>query len=462
MSNKIDIEAALRASLTEHARHAPAAGVLAERIIAEVDLLPPAHQPRRSRQWRTWTLPLVAAGSVAAVAAALVGVSQSHHSATPQPPAVSHPVPSPRPVASTGTPRPNPKSSAPASTHVAGPPDGPVPSAFAPESATFVSTRDGWVLGRAGCLSGGGLCTALLRTTDGGASWAAIPAPRATVPATLYDVSTTSVENVRFADTLDGWAFRGALYSTHDGGRTWLAEHLGGAAAGVDSLETAAGSVWALVDNCFVGTSCRHSLSLYQSPIGASAWRMILGPLDNQVGDGYQPGQLYVHGGDWWVSAGNALYHGFAAQAPARLAVSCPAGAGVAAIAVADRDHLDALCEGQRAAGSAQLQLLGTVDGGRHWASAGPAFRGPGGVSGIADNASGVLLLASSSGGSVVSRTADDGASFTSVLDPSNTGGLPWNDLGFTDATQAFVVLAGKAFYLSHDAGLTWTPLAFH
>ncbi|HEY8828032.1 MAG TPA: hypothetical protein VIM17_09775, partial [Jatrophihabitantaceae bacterium] len=88
MNDKIDIEAALRASLAEHARHAPAAGLLADRVIADVDPLSPARERRRARQWRTWTLPLIAAGSVAAIAAALVGVSQFQHTADKKPPAV--------------------------------------------------------------------------------------------------------------------------------------------------------------------------------------------------------------------------------------------------------------------------------------------------------------------------------------------------------------------------------------
>ena len=105
MTDKIDIEAALRASLAEHARHAPAAGVLAERIIGEVDLVPPARERRWARQWRTWTLPLIAAGSVAAVAAALVGVTQFRHNADHKPPAV--------PISSVA-PTPTPSATAPA------------------------------------------------------------------------------------------------------------------------------------------------------------------------------------------------------------------------------------------------------------------------------------------------------------------------------------------------------------
>ncbi len=88
MNDHTDIEAALRASLAAHAKAAPAAGTLPERIVAEVDHLSPAQPPRRPRQWRTWTLPLVAAGAVAAVAVALVGVSQFHHDADHKQPAV--------------------------------------------------------------------------------------------------------------------------------------------------------------------------------------------------------------------------------------------------------------------------------------------------------------------------------------------------------------------------------------
>ncbi|MDT4932615.1 MAG: hypothetical protein QOK11_507, partial [Pseudonocardiales bacterium] len=58
MTDQPDIQAALRASLAERARHAPPGGPVAERVIADVERLPARsgstrrHDPR----WRAWTL----------------------------------------------------------------------------------------------------------------------------------------------------------------------------------------------------------------------------------------------------------------------------------------------------------------------------------------------------------------------------------------------------------------------
>jgi hypothetical protein len=48
-------------------------------------------------------------------------------------------------------------------------------SAFAPESVTFVSPSQGWVLGVGSCRGGG--CLGLFKTTDGGSRWSQLPVP---------------------------------------------------------------------------------------------------------------------------------------------------------------------------------------------------------------------------------------------------------------------------------------------
>jgi hypothetical protein len=36
-----------------------------------------------------------------------------------------------------------------------------------------------------------------------------------------------------------------------------------------------------------------------------------------------------------------------------------------------------------------------------------------------------------------------------------------WSDMGFTTTTQAIAVLRNHVFYISHDAGATWTRVRF-
>ncbi len=105
--------------------------------------------------------------------------------------------------------------------------------AFAPESVTFVSSSQGWVLGVGSCSRG--RCFGLLETTDGGSSWSQRPLPAglATMrPASPFDEVPL---DVRFADPLDGWIFGGVLqggysrpriWATHDGGRSWQLQRL--------------------------------------------------------------------------------------------------------------------------------------------------------------------------------------------------------------------------------------------
>src|SRR5262249_53199625 len=100
----------------------------------------------------------------------------------------------------------------------AGPPlpGGAVPAGFQPQSVTFISASDGWVLGSAPC--GARDCLAVLRTGDGGKTWRSVPAP----PADLTTLGgKPGIYQLVFADSRDGLAYGPRLYATHDGGSAW-------------------------------------------------------------------------------------------------------------------------------------------------------------------------------------------------------------------------------------------------
>ena len=442
-----DFEARLRDAMRQGAAQAPVPANVEQRVLASTYGMP----VRKARP--VWFLPAVNAAVVVLVVAAVVGGVLLVRGGSPKSKIVGPAVPvstTPAPSATLTTPAPS-TSPTPTQTAPVGPVGGAVPVGFTPYSSTWISANDGWVLGTAPCVKAP--CTSVVRTQDGGQTWQGIPAPVASLK--TNQGRPEQVSTIRFADAADGWAFGGELYSTHDGGATWVKQSLGSGKT-VVALESSAGLAWAVVNDCAPGSgNCANRFTVYGTAIGTDNWAPIGSPITG--GDVYRP-QLVVHGQDWWLNTGS-IYHGVGSAAPTELATPCTTGyPGL--LAVADPQHLDALCSGNGAAGSITEQLVGSTDGGARWSNSGPAFRQPSEVTGIADNAGGVLLISASSGGSLISRTSDDGRHFTTPLAPIS-GGVPWSDLGFTTQNQASVVLAGTAMYLSRDAGATWTATTF-
>jgi photosystem II stability/assembly factor-like uncharacterized protein len=464
MTDKIDIEAALRASLTEHARHAPAAGMLAERIIGDVDLLPPARERRWARQWRTWTLPLVAAGSVAAVAAALVGVTQFRHNADHKPPAVPLSSVAPAPTAS-ATPPPS-KGSAP------NPP--PVPQTapkevtlthFSAIDMTFVGTGDGWALGTADCLNGsGGACAAMVRTTDGGATWHGIKPPAANVPSPKC--GDPCIEHVRFATDQIGYGYGpNALFMTTDGGLTWRR-----APGGADALETLDGNVIRVVDQAGGGCVPGCDYNVQTAPIGSAAWHSV--DLPGTYDHGSSTGVALARTGQRAFVEVFGRVAGGGSDATSLLYTSADDGASwtrhgdpcptsprgevdSSGITAAADGSVAVLCS-PRGATSPEFTAR-SLDGGATFQAGGP----------LPDDKTGGRLLSAASGSVqlVMSfdgliRTRDGGKTWQSV--PGVPSGAEPSFIGFESPTVGRLVVGTReAIWTTHDAGLTWTPHRF-
>ncbi len=159
-----------------------------------------------------------------------------------------------------------------------GPAGGPVPAAFGANSATFISDTEGWVLGSAPCPQG--RCTSVLRTTDRGATWIGIPAPRDALVDARDASSTTAggIAEIRFVDTVGGWAFDPDLWSTHDGGTHWTKVQVGAAGDQVEALAAAGGRAYVVAGpRCAQqpSTSCRATL--YVAPSGSDAFSQVPG-----------------------------------------------------------------------------------------------------------------------------------------------------------------------------------------
>jgi photosystem II stability/assembly factor-like uncharacterized protein len=83
--------------------------------------------------------------------------------------------------------------------------------------ALFIDEQQGWAVGPG---------PTILATRDGGATWAAQPAPRAEQPADGADPALDRLDRLRFADARNGIAvsmLTGRLLRTSDGGGTWEA-----------------------------------------------------------------------------------------------------------------------------------------------------------------------------------------------------------------------------------------------
>lgn len=338
---------------------------------------------------------------------------------------------------------------------------GPVPAGFQPQSVTFVSAREGMVLGAAPCAEAP--CAAVVaRTTDAGATWRALDAPGA--PLVAARSGTAGVSKLRFADDENGWAFGSELWSTHDGGRTWGRVTISGAGPGatVIDLETASGLADALVQTG-AGTTGQGTIALYQSPAGSDSWTPVAGVDATNAGDG----SIVLHGLSGWVLISTSGDGGSGREwktvdgrtfAPATPA-PCPPPAGLPAILAASSNaSLAAACAGGVAAGQEQKTVLVSSDGGRTWAatSARPPLGGT--LDGLATPDPSTIVLGASSGASWIYASFDGGSSWETVYTDDKSGGIPFADLGFTTTSQGVMIEGIAAISIKNPSNPSFPP----
>jgi photosystem II stability/assembly factor-like uncharacterized protein len=336
----------------------------------------------------------------------------------------------------------------PASPPVGGPIGGPIPAGFQPQSVTFVSADEGWLLGSATC--SGKPCTAIVRTTDGGRTWASIPAPGTTLNV-APEGAADGVSGLRFASSLDGWAFGPDLWATHDGGATWHKVGLPGATAdtGVWALEASAGSVHAAV----VGIG--SGIALATSATDSDAWAMSTTSV--AFGAGPVPSvQLVLQDTTGWlvendrtVIAGARLVNG--AWKPWN--PPCLETNGPATLAAISATELVVACDEGVWSTPTGVHVLISSDAGSSFAE-------------VARPGAGVAILAATTGAIVLAgdglvASFDRGASWGAV---ASTGGSV-TSLGFTTPTQGAAIQstdsAGHSqLLMTRDGGHTWSPVA--
>ncbi|MDA8292055.1 MAG: hypothetical protein M0Z33_10320 [Actinomycetota bacterium] len=340
---------------------------------------------------------------------------------------------------------------------------------FEPLSASFVSARDGFVLGATPCARA--LCTALVATTDGAHRWsaaAAPPAPLATPPAGGAAVPGDAIGTILFTGT-SGYAYGPGLWADRSarGAPRWVRLHPG---RPVLDLAVSAGTVWTVVASCWAqDPRCASpTLGLERAPVGTDAWRAVPG-----IG-GVSAGQLLFRGREGWVTlrprrvpSPVAIWHTADAGASwSRIRDPCyrPAeGTDLAELAAPGSSTLVELCAGSPGAGQEDKAILESTDGGASARAVGNAPLG-GLVDAFVAPSRSLLVLAASSGAGFLYRSADAGRHWRATT--LDDGGAGLSGLAFASATVGSVVEGRPSnapfpdrLLVTRDGALTWSAV---
>jgi photosystem II stability/assembly factor-like uncharacterized protein len=375
----------------------------------------------------------VGGGALAAASVAVVVVvALANHNQPVGPP--SH---SPGPAASAS---PSSTAAPTASPTAPGVPVGPAVQGFVPADVTALSADEWWVLGFDSVSCSPASCARILHTTDGGHTFASIPAP----PIALAQNGQQAVR-LRFADPANAWVVspHGIVWATHDGGAHWAQD---GGAGSVTDLEASGGAVYAVT--C-VGT---QSCLVERSPAGQDSWTL----LSSSAGHG-NLNRLNVNGTHVWVAiesqAGGLgwLLASTDSGQSFTMQTACPGALGYANDYAVDANTLWATC----ATGTEASAFL-SVDGGRQFTPV-PAHTSLPNFASIAGVSSTTAVI----GGQVLLRTTDGGQTFSTVENVQ----AEWTMVGFTTAANGFALAVPNSgqtqLWRTNDAGASWYQVQF-
>jgi hypothetical protein len=346
------------------------------------------------------------------------------------------------------------------------PAGGPVPPNFQPTSITFVSSTVGWAIGQAGtsgsCANADpSICTSIVRTTDGGQSWAGIPAP-----------STNEVTGIRFLDGTNGWAYGPELWSTHDGGSDWTQVSTGGKQ--VIDLETAGTAAFALFATCAsdtVGTAADcTSYTLETTPAGTDNWTDV-GTATTDLPDsaGVTPAIVLSGSTGWLLAADGTIYSGPLGSPWTKLGDSpCPVSSPASA-SPSDGELLSwdaytkefvAACttRPQSAASSTAAETTVYTSGttSLDWQSIAQASPAGAPVA-LGTAPSAPAILATSQGISVVNASTGEWTSAVTLADG-------FSYVGMTTDLQGIAIPANTGLHqiwMTYNGGQSWEPYTF-
>ncbi len=339
----------------------------------------------------------------------------------------------------------------------------PVPAGFKANSITWLSPAQGRVLGAVPC--GKSTCSDVIATSDAGKTWSLL----GTVKAPIATPSHSGITEIRYATPRVGWAFGPQLLRTSDGGRSWAPQQIPGGGKQILSLAASPSGAYAVVSPCAWGTGVCGSkpLSLWRTSAQAGGtWTNI--PLDlpiNVTADVAVYGKtVYVTDGIIRKLAKDKLYVSTDGSHFSPRISPCNATQDIFLAQVVPTSPTDVsfLCDGNPGFSKAVKSVYRSVNTGKTDTYAGTM--GPFGIqSQLAVSRSGNLAVASWSDGSFMYVNDSHAKKWTMVIG-SGDGGAGWNDITYVTNTEAWVVYGPASMaadygqlYVTHDAGLHWT-----
>jgi photosystem II stability/assembly factor-like uncharacterized protein len=325
----------------------------------------------------------------------------------------------------------------------------PVPANFRPAAASFSSPSSGVALGGAGCQAGKPCRARLAATSNRGASWRSLPAPRAWLAN-----GRAQVNEVVFASQRNGWLYNRfgspSVWATHNGGGRWTRLSLPG---DVQTMAASAGTVYAVV-------SRPAGDELYRSPAGSNRWARV-GTLTAASASLAVLGRAAWFGSSpyLWATTDGTHWH--------RYSFRCPSGLVPSGIAPSSTTHVAFLCALAEGTFHTRKTVLQSVNGGRteHVAGRAPLAGDVVGFAGPPLRSRVVTIAVVTPGLDDVYRSADGGRAWASIPIAGTGGGAGLNSFQFASPAVGWLVVgvpqAPGWLLRTTNAGQSWSPVTF-
>jgi len=355
------------------------------------------------------------------------------------------------------TPAPATVSSSPsaATPAVTAPAGGPVPRGFEAVAVTSFSADEAFVLGSAPCAyQPNQPCTSMVRTLNGGKTWAGLPAPNVPLNSPVPFSTAPAAVGIQFAGPSLGFVYGNGLWETSDGGQQW--QDTAAPSGSIMDLEVSDGQLLAVVDQqCTVDSPCVQSL--YRRALDGGSWHLVTRLNDvGQVVAAQGRVAAVLDGGSVVVTGNGGLT--FAVRG-----TPCDSMALTAWwVTVTGPDSLALLCEGGVTQGdvSDQKMVYVSADLGADWAEA-DSLPLSGGPQEISAGTPARLVVGAADGAATWLYYSADGGTRWSTAYEAHNGGERLSALAFSTATNGVAVIGPGRLLVTGDGGATWQAVSW-